>query len=175
MCRWLGHNRVAVLDGGWQGWESSGYPVESGQTTRGPRTFVPNPRPELLASAEDIQEHLEDVDWKIVDSRTEIRYQGLEEPIDPVAGRIPGALNEPNASNINPEGFYLPIDELRDRFSRLLEGTQPENTIFYCGSGVSAARNLLAMAHAGLGDGRLYVGSWSDWITDTSRPIARDE
>jgi thiosulfate/3-mercaptopyruvate sulfurtransferase len=174
MCRWLGHPAAAVLDGGWQAWRAAGYPVESGKTNRAPRNFVPKPRPELRIEADEILEHLEDRSWKVIDSRTEVRYRGEEEPIDPVAGRIPGALNAPNAENIGSNGFYLSREVLRDRFNELLAGTSPEKTVFYCGSGVSAARNLLAMAHAGLGDGRLYVGSWSDWITDPNRPITRD-
>ncbi len=174
MCRWLGHDHVAVLDGGWQGWLSAGFAVESGHTHPSPRTFVPKPRPRLLANADEILNLSGEAQIKIVDLRTETRYKGIAEPIDPVAGRIPGAVNLPNAGNIGTNGFYLSKSKLRERFESLLGETTPERAIFYCGSGVSAARNLLAMAHAGFGDGRLYVGSWSDWITDPTRPIARD-
>ena len=174
MCRWLGHQAAAVLDGGWQAWKNASFPVESGPGSRAPREFRPRPRPELVVTAVDILDSLKNPSVKIVDSRSQIRFQGREEPIDPVAGRIPGAVNAPNADNIGLDGLYLSQHALKARFDNILEGTPPENSVFYCGSGVSAARNLLAMAHAGLGDGRLYAGSWSDWITDPNRPVARD-
>ena len=111
---------------------------------------------------------------RIIDSRIPERYRGEFEPIDPIAGRIPGALNAPHPENIGADGLFLSRAQLRLRFEPFLQGTQPENAIFYCGSGVTAARNALAMTHAGLGDARLYAGSWSEWITDPSHPIEKD-
>lgn len=174
MLRWLGHADVAVLDGGWAGWQSGGYPVRSGSESRQPRTFEPHPRPELVVDAGDVLELLHDPRYRLIDSRSADRYRGENETIDPVAGHIPGAVSGPYAENITPNGRFLPPETLRARFQGLLGDVPTDRAIFYCGSGVTAAHNLLALAHAGMGDGRLYAGSWSDWITDPSRPIERE-
>ncbi|GIV77249.1 sulfurtransferase [Litorilinea aerophila] len=175
MLRWLGHEAVAVLDGGWLRWQREGRPVGRGSESRPARTFVPAPRPELLADVHEVLAALENPHVRLLDARSADRYRGENETLDARAGHIPGAISAPYAENLDAEGCFQSPEALRERFTRLLAGTPPEQAIFYCGSGVSAAHNLLALAHAGLGDARLYVGSWSDWINDPNRPIATGE
>ena len=110
---------------------------------------------------------------KLFDSRTAERYHGENETIDPIAGHIPGAISAPYPDNLNPDGTLRPLEELRQRFTALLGNTPADHSTFYCGSGVTAAQNVLALKHVGLGDARLYVGSWSEWITDPQRPIEK--
>ena len=112
-------------------------------------------------------------DFKIFDSRTADRYRGENETIDPVAGHVPGAISAPYPDNLNPDGILRPVEELRQRFTALLGDAPADHTAFYCGSGVTAAFNILAVKHAGLGDAKLYAGSWSEWITNPNRPVAR--
>ena len=173
LLRWLGHDAVAVLDGGWQRWQQMGGRVRSGAESRPARRFVPRPRHDWVVTADEVEQLRADPDHLVVDSRTAERYRGEKEPIDPVAGRIPGAVCAPYFDNLEPAGFFRGSADLRQRFEALLAGRPPERAVFYCGSGVTAAHNLLALAHAGLGDGRLYAGSWSEWITDARRPIGR--
>jgi thiosulfate/3-mercaptopyruvate sulfurtransferase len=171
--RWLGHQAVAVLDGGWNRWLQMSGPVNAGTETRPHRDFRPSPHPELIASVDEVDTLRSDPAYKLFDSRSADRYRGENETIDPVAGHIPGALNAPYAENVRPDGLFRPPDELRQRFSALLGETPAQNAVFYCGSGVTAAHNLLALAHAGLGNARLYLGSWSEWITDPSKPVEK--
>lgn len=167
MLRYMGHTAVAVLDGGWQAWEASGFAVQAGEIHRDTAVFSGQPRREWLVQlAEAPAVPL------LVDSRDGARYRGELETIDPVAGHIPGAVNFYYQLNWSADGRYLPPADLRTQFAALLGETLPSQTTFYCGSGVSACVNLLALAHAGLGDGRLYAGSWSEWCRDPSRPIA---
>lgn len=175
LLRWLGHDAVAVMDGGWQAWQAIGGPVRGGEESRPPREFVGAPRAAWVLTADEVGARRTDPDYLIVDSRTRERYRGEQEPIDPVAGRIPGAVCAPYVENLDSAGRFLSPEALRARFGALLGETPPERAVFYCGSGVTAAHNLLALAHAGLGDGRLYAGSWSEWITDPQRPIGRGE
>ena len=137
------------------------------------RRFVASMRPELLAGADLVERARKDAAWRVLDARAAERYRGENETIDPVAGRIPGARSAPYADNLGPEGRFKPAAELRAHYVGLLGGVVPAHTVCYCGSGVTAAHNLLAMAHAGLGDGRLYAGSWSEWIVDPARPVDR--
>jgi len=172
MLRWMGHDAAAVLDGGLPKWVREGRPTRGGPERRGRRTFEPAVREEFVVHVEEVAKHAGDPAWRIVDSRTGDRYRGEFEPIDPVAGHIPGAINAPHPAIADGDGVFLSPEAIRAYFGSLLGGVPPERTVFYCGSGVTAARNLLAFAHAGLGDARLYAGSWSEWITDPSRPIA---
>ncbi len=173
--RWLGHNAVALLDGGWQAWHAEGRPVEDGQCTKIGKTFVPHPRDELLAPQSLVESIRLDPSYRLLDSRTRDRYRGLNETIDPVAGHIPGAISLPYIANVDSKGHFLPAKQLTARFHDPLGDIPAHNVVFYCGSGVTAAHNLLAYKHAGLGDARLYVGSWSDWITDPARPVATQD
>jgi thiosulfate/3-mercaptopyruvate sulfurtransferase len=175
LLHWLGHNAAAVLNGGWQVWLEAGETVRSGLETRPARTFIPHVQNGRLIEADEILNRLGDSNFLLLDSRDEARYRGDEEPIDPVAGHIPTALSSPHLKILDKEGKFLPQQKLRDHFTALLGETSPGDTVFYCGSGVTAAQNVLAMAHAGMGDARLYAGSWSEWITDPHRPIATGE
>ena len=172
MLRWLGHDEVAVLDGGWAQWSRAGLPVQSDPGSRPARVFAIRPRPDLLVDTAEVVAKSQDRPAVLFDSRTADRYRGENENIDPVAGHIPGAINAPYPDNVDPDGLFLPRETLQARFEALLAETPADQAIFYCGSGVTAAHNLLAMAHAGLGDARLYAGSWSEWITDPARPVA---
>lgn len=173
MLRWLGHDNVAVLDGGWQRWLDISGPTRSGSETRPAAMFTPQPHPQMVVDAVRVLGLLHNPTYRIVDSRSVERYRGEQEPIDPVAGHIPSAVSGPSSAVLAADGRFLPPEMLARHFQTLLGPTTPEHTVFYCGSGVTAAHNLLALAHAGLGDALLYAGSWSDWITDPQRPVAQ--
>jgi thiosulfate/3-mercaptopyruvate sulfurtransferase len=170
MLRWLGHEAVAVLDGGWPKWKNEGRETRAGMAIRSSRHFIPHARPELLSTTEEIESKMQDAGCKLFDSRTTERYHGENETIDPIAGRIPGAISAPYADNLNSDGTFKPVEQLRARFASLLGDTPAEHTAFYCGSGITAAHNLLALKYAGLGEAKLYAGSWSEWIMVSSRP-----
>jgi thiosulfate/3-mercaptopyruvate sulfurtransferase len=172
MLNWVGHDAVALLDGGWQAWVGQGYPVRSGQEFRHERRFIPNLRPGLVASASEVATLRNDPAYRLLDARSAVRFRGEQEPIDPVAGHIPGAISAPYEENLDRDGVFLPPDTLRSRFERIMGAIDPKNVVCYCGSGVTAAHNLLALTHAGLGGGRLFAGSWSEWITDPKKPVA---
>jgi len=163
---------VAVLNGGWQRWLAAALPVRGGVEARPGRRFEPNIQPGMLAQVEEVQVARLDPASRLFDSRSSDRYRGENETIDPVAGHIPGALSAPYIENLDQDGCFLLPDKLKGRFEKLLVGVASERAIFYCGSGVTAAHNLVAMAHAGLEIPRLYVSSWSEWITDPTRPVA---
>jgi thiosulfate/3-mercaptopyruvate sulfurtransferase len=175
MMRWLGHERVALLDGDWRKWVREGRPVAAGEETNAPTNFVPAPQPGLAASVDEVLAALEDDHVVIADSRDEPRYMGEASGLDPVAGHIPGAISAWFGHNLNEDGTWRTSEELHERFVEILgdpDGeTMPEEVIFYCGSGVSGVHNIIALARAGLGDARLYPGSWSHWIADPDRPI----
>lgn len=172
MLRWLGHNAAAVLDGGWPRWQTEGRPVSHGVESNRPQTFTPQPRPELRLEADDVMQIKNDSAWRLFDSRSADRYRGENETLDPVAGHIPGAISLPFGENVGPDGCFLPPETLKTRFQNQLGDVPAEQAVFYCGSGVTAAHNILAVLHAGLGEPRLYAGSWSEWITDPNRPVA---
>jgi thiosulfate/3-mercaptopyruvate sulfurtransferase len=171
--RWLGHTAAAVLDGGWNRWRQLGGPIKPGLERRPHRDFIPRLRPELSASVDEVESMLLDPAYRVIDSRSADRYRGENETIDPVAGRIPGALNAPYMDNVGLDGLFRPAVELRQRFQSLLGDVPAQNAVFYCGSGVTAAHNVLALMHTGLGEAQLYAGSWSEWITDPRRPVER--
>jgi thiosulfate/3-mercaptopyruvate sulfurtransferase len=174
LLRWLGHPAVAVLDGGLPAWMAAGGALESGERQPVPAA-EPYPLPAVPAletiTADELQRRLGAV--TLVDARGAERYRGDVEPLDPVAGHIPGALNRPFTTNLGPDGRFLDAAALRAAFTRLLGERAGGEVIHQCGSGVTACHNLLAMAAAGLGDGVLYAGSWSEWCRDPARPVAR--
>lgn len=174
MLRWLGHEAVAVLDGGWAEWQRQGLPTRSGVESRPTGSFIPQPRPELLVTAAEVEVVRSDPTFRLFDSRSEAAYHGEGPSYDPIVGHIPGARSAPRTDNLDAVNAFRSKAELQARFHTLLGNVPAERTIFYCGSGVTAAHNVLALHHAGLGEARLYVGSWSDWILDPNRPIAQD-
>jgi thiosulfate/3-mercaptopyruvate sulfurtransferase len=171
MIRYLGHEAVAVLDGGMARWTREGRLVTSAVPHPTPARFFARPDDSLLASLDMVAAQSHRRTGVLVDARGGERYRGEQEPIDPTPGHIPGAINLPFGDNLAPDGTFLPPERLRKRFERPL-GANPEDSIHYCGSGVTACHNLLAMAVAGLPPGRLFVGSWSLWCKDRSRPVA---
>ena len=171
MLRWLGHDAVAVLDGGLTAWLAEGRSMTADAEHATPRTFVPRVRDGLLALIDEVDVARVDPACRVFDSRSEEGYHGLGKYYDPVKGHIAGAGLAERTQVLSDDGRFLPPAELRAHFEGLIGQTPPEQVIFYCGSGVTAAENLLAMAHAGLGDARMYVGSWSEWILDPERPI----
>lgn len=172
MLRWLGHEAVAVLDGGWQEWVYSDLPVQTEIIPRKSRAFNPKPRPEILVNVNAVDAMRQDPAFKVIDARAADRYHGQNETIDPVAGHIPGAVNAPYLHNLTPDNIMKAPEELHQLYSPLFGDIPPENIVFYCGSGVTSIHNALAVMHAGLGEVRIYPGSWSEWITDPARPIA---
>jgi thiosulfate/3-mercaptopyruvate sulfurtransferase len=188
LLRWIGHAQVAVLDGGFQGWVSNGGAIQSGDVTAPDERFAAGPaaaeQPPTVASSStidstavvstsELSRALQDPSRRLIDARAADRYAGAVEPIDPVAGHVPGAVNHPFTTNLAPDGRFLPADELRTRWLSSLGGAAPADAILMCGSGVTACHNLLAMELAGLPGARLYAGSWSEWIRDPARPVAR--
>jgi thiosulfate/3-mercaptopyruvate sulfurtransferase len=170
MLRYLGHSAVAVLDGGIQAWQAAGLPNRSGVEERSPRPFYAERQPGMLVTKEELLHALQDPSVPLIDSRAPERYAGLQEPLDPIAGRIPGARNRYWMDNLNADLTLKPRDRLRSEWEPLLAGAPPARAIVYCGSGVTACQNLLAMAHAGLQGARLYLGSWSEWCHDPHTP-----
>ena len=172
LLRWLGHDAVAVLDGGVDRWQAEGRPQTSALPTPRATTFQPKP-PTPVASADEIVHHLGDDALFVLDSRAAERYRGDVEPIDPVAGHIPGARNRPYTDNMTEHGTFKPAAQLRSEYEALLGPTLPSAVVHQCGSGVTACHNVLAMSIAGLSGSRLYPGSWSEWVADPARPVAR--
>ncbi len=165
MLRWAGLENAAVLDGGFQKWLAEGRPVVAGVEGKAPVRWTarPEPRPWMAASMEEVERLRKDPQFKLIDARSPERYRGETEPIDPVAGHIPGAVNRYHADNLRPDGRMKPAEQLRVEYEQLLGGVPAENAVFYCGSGVTSAHDLLAMEAAGLKGARVYIGSWSEW------------
>ena len=170
MLNWLGHEKVAVLDGGWSKWKADNFAVNAEISTVGEKKFIIKESSFMEVDVSFIENASKTSSHLIIDSRTAPRYRGEHEPIDPVAGHIPNAVNLPFLDNLKGSVF-LSKEELKKRFEAILNNQTPEKTIFYCGSGVTACHNILAMKHAGFGVAALYSGSWSDWITDPNRVI----
>ncbi len=174
LLRWLGHQNVAVLDGGIQAWTHSGYELTEKVMPPTVRQFIAQVNPDLMISTEQLAALIDDKSrlYCLLDARAPERYRGEVEPIDPVAGHIPTAINAPFAGNLDATGYFLSAEKLRARFDELRGQLTPEQIICSCGSGVTACHNLIAMEHAGLKGAKLYVGSWSEWITNPQRSIA---
>lgn len=174
MLKWMGHEAVAVLDGGLQAWQAAGGAVNGGDE---PSHFQSNfaiGRPlRALVDTATVASRLGRPGQTIVDARAPARYRGEVEPLDQVAGHIPGALNRPFSQNIGADGRFKPAEQLRAEFEALLAGRDPATVVHQCGSGVSAVPNVLAMEVAGLGPTGLYAGSWSEWCSDPARPVEK--
>jgi thiosulfate/3-mercaptopyruvate sulfurtransferase len=174
MLRWVGVEAVAVLDGGLQAWQAAGGAVRSGaETPNSPSNYTLAQSLSALVATETIANNLGRSTQTIVDARATPRFQGAVEPLDPVAGHIPGALNRPFSHNLGSDGKFKPAAQLRAEFIALLGHRDPATVVHHCGSGVSANPNLIAMEIAGLGRTGLYAGSWSDWCSDPERPFAK--
>ena len=174
MLKWAGHANVAVLDGGWAAWQAAGGAEHSGaEPAHFSSNFVLQPALVTLVDAATVASQLGRPGQTLIDARGAPRFRGEVEPLDPVAGHIPGALNRPFGSNLTPEGFFKPAAQLRAEFEALLGQQSPSSVVHHCGSGVSALPNMVAMEWAGLGSTALYAGSWSDWCSDPSRPVAQ--
>ena len=172
LLRCLGHDRAAVLNGGIQHWQKQGYALTTTLPTLQSTTFRPYLNTAHWLNASQVQNSLAKKAICLLDARTPERYRGEQEPIDPVAGHIPHALNRAFQLNLDNKGLFLSADPLRNQFKQLIGTTTPERVVHYCGSGVTACHNLLAMEYAGLTGSKLYAGSWSDWIRDKNRAVA---
>lgn len=172
LLRYLGHEAVALLDGGWQAWTGQDGPTESGFREFEQRIFTQRASAMTWVSTAALSDQLARDSVALVDARSAERFRGDVEPIDPVAGHVPGAINHPYTDNIVPSGRMRSVDSLRAMWTRRLAGRAPREVVHMCGSGVTACQNLLAMELAGLSGSRLYPGSWSEWIRDPARPVA---
>ena len=174
MLKWLGHDAVAVLDGGLKAWLAAGGAVQSGAALSNQASkFAPAQTEYTLTVTKTVAKQLGRASQTVIDARATPRFLGEVEPLDPVAGHIPGALNRPFGLNFTPEGTFKPAATLREEFLALLGPNDPSTVVHQCGSGVSAVPNLLAMEIAGLGRTALYAGSWSEWCSDPARPVAQ--
>ncbi|ASC89692.1 MULTISPECIES: sulfurtransferase [Alcaligenes] len=176
MLRWLGHPQVAILDGGWQAWQQLGGAEESGQAKPVPATAklsVPEQAAMPTVQTEQVLKNLSKPIFTVLDARAAERYRGDVEPMDPVAGHIPDALNRSHLNNLGEQGRFKPADQLRQEFQDLLGAISAEMVVHQCGSGITACHNLFAMELAGLSGSSIYPGSWSEWVSDASRPVAR--
>jgi len=171
MLRWIGHDRVAVLDGGWRAWREAGHPVETQIHEALPTTHGVHPGSVAAIGTQALRGALERAEVLLIDARSPDRFRGENETLDPVAGHIPGAVNRFFRENLQG-GRFRPADELRAEFLALLGSRNPTEIVHQCGSGVTACHNLLAMEIAGLSGASLYPGSWSEWCADPSRPVA---
>ncbi|MGB1249418.1 MAG: sulfurtransferase [Candidatus Promineifilaceae bacterium] len=165
LLRYMGHTKAAVLDGGWAAWEAAGYPTNREEIVNVSAEFQGSPNPDMLVVIDEVLDQT-----CLIDSRDAKRFAGLAKGSDPVAGHIPGALNRHHPLNLDADKKMLSAELLRHQFSELLGNVPSNEATFYCGSGVSACINLLALAHAELPIGKLYVGSWSEWSRDEFRP-----
>lgn len=175
LARWIGLSRVGLLDGGWQAWTAAGLPVATEVPALRRGAVTPRVAAEWVWSAEDTRRRIADPASLLIDARAAERYRGDVEPIDPVAGHIPGARNRFYKANLNPDLTFRPAAELRSEFETLMAGKAPANVGHSCGSGITACANIFAMEYAGLGGSRLYAGSWSEWVSDPARPVERGD
>lgn len=175
MMRWLGHPGVALLDGGYPKWLREKRPVDADIPAPHPAACACLPEPSQIVRADEILHASQTGEQLIIDARPDRRFSGEFEPLDPVAGHVPGAINYPFDENLDVDGTFLPPEALRENYQALLNGKPAWQVLHMCGSGVTACHNILAMEIAGLPGSRLYPGSWSEWITDPARPIATGE
>ncbi|MDD5336092.1 MAG: sulfurtransferase [Rhodoferax sp.] len=174
MLKWLGHEAVAVLDGGLQAWQAHGGATQSGEPTAAAASdYVAGTARAVLLTTSTVLQQLGRPTQNLIDARGAPRFRGEVEPLDPQAGHIPGALNRPFGLNFDADGKFKPASQLRAEFDALLAGRDPASVVHHCGSGVSAVPNIIAMELAGLGRTALYAGSWSEWCSDPARPVAQ--
>ncbi len=160
MLKWLGHENVAVLNGGWQTWIKDGFPTNNALPTTTPTHFQPQLQPDLMVSMAAVADNIETPTFTLIDARESVRYRGEIEPIDPVAGHIPSALSFPFLNNLDNDFLFLNQEKLKQVFENIID----KEVVVYCGSGVTACHNILALTHIGAKKVRLYPGSWSEWL-----------
>ncbi len=175
MLRWVGHNKAAVLDGGWQAWNKAGLPTTVAQPEIKPTTFNGKAQTQIAVDSAHLLANLQERKALVLDARSSDRYRGENETLDPVAGHIPGAANRFFKLNLDADGRFKTPAALEQEFGTMLDGHAPQAIVHQCGSGVTACHNLLAMEVAGLAGSRLYPGSWSEWVSDRRRPVARGD
>jgi len=176
LLHWLGHDRVRLLDGGFGLWQSRGFPIERDIMERAPAKFRGVPRPELVVSTSELERDVVAIgQMNLLDARDGARYRGEIEPIDPVAGHIPGAKSVPFADFVAADGTWLGLKEREHRLLAALDGERTADWCVMCGSGVTACHLVISGLEAGLPEPRVYVGSWSEWIRDPQRPVARGD
>ena len=171
MLRYLGHEHVAVLEGGFASWRKAGHPTRGAREKRTARSFQARPRASMRIDITDLLEINTGKPRLLIDARDPARYRGDSEPIDPVAGHVPGACNRPWQENLDRNGSFLSPETMKEHYAKVFRGSSPDAAVVYCGSGVTACHNLLAMEHAGIRGARLYPGSWSEWCADPERPV----
>ena len=172
MLRWVGHESVAVLDGGWNAWQKAGLPVTADATVITPGNFSGSPR-DITVDAAFVGAEIGNPRTRLIDARSPDRFRGENETLDPVGGHIPGATNRFFQNNLGSDGCFKPAAVLKQEFAAMLGNATPAQVVHQCGSGVTACHNLLAMEVAGLAGSRLFPGSWSEWCSDPQRPVAR--
>jgi len=172
LLRWLGHDAVQVLDGGWQAWLAAGYPTTQDAAQRPAAQFTQQIRPAYFVGVEEVKANLLSKEFLVVDARAPGRFAGEGETIDPVAGHIPGARNRFFQDNLDADGRFKSAEALRSAWQAALKDHSASQTVQQCGSGVTACHNLLALEIAGMSGARLYPGSWSEWCADATRPVA---
>ena len=173
LLRWLGHDAAAVLDGGFKKWIAEHRPTKSGDEHRVPKAFNAMTRAEMAVDAQTVASLAAKPEWTLIDARAPERYRGETEPIDKTPGHIPGAANHFFQWNLDEQGLFRTPEQLRTRVKESLGDVSADRIVCYCGSGVTACHNLLALEHAGLKGAKLYAGSWSEWSADPSRPVER--
>lgn len=171
--KWLGHSNVAVLDGALGAWMSIGGKLTSKPTIFERAVFEPNPNKNMYVSIKDVEDAQYKMNKLIIDARSRERYLGIKDPVDPIAGHIPGAVSHPLGMNLDKNGHFKSPEELRHNFNKIIGDTVSSDIISMCGSGITACHNILALEICGIKDVTLFVGSWSEWITDKSRPVAK--
>ena len=171
--KWLGHSNVAVLDGALGAWMSIGGKLTSKPTIFERAGFEPSPNNNMYVSIKDVEDAQYKMNKLIIDARSRERYLGIKDPVDPIAGHIPGAVSHPLGMNLDKNGHFKSPEELRHNFNKIIGDTVSSDIISMCGSGITACHNILALEICGIKDVTLFVGSWSEWITDKSRPVAK--
>lgn len=173
LMKYFGHDACAMLDGGISAWREAGFPLEVGPADVEPMPVADyHVRDDLVVSSSELVEYLGTDRYLLVDARTRERFDGESEPIDPVAGHIPGAVNHPYTLNLTPDGLFKPTDEIREGLLKLEPSQEKTDLVHMCGSGVTACHNIFAVELAGSTRQKLYVGSWSEWIQDPTRPTS---
>ena len=171
MMKWLGHDNVAVLNGGLNSWVKNGNKLVTSPTLFEKSYFEPSVRPDMVASLCDVENAQYGMNIILLDARSKERYEGIKDPVDPIAGHVPGAISHPLGTNLDRTGKFKTKEELKHNFDKISSELKEKDIISMCGSGITACHNILALEISGIKDVKLYVGSWSEWITDPNRTV----